>query len=390
VSRCNLAHMTQPILINGEAPNLFCGLLSYRVRADRDSRENFLTESFAYVLAVDPRAAVQIIQAFVGKHFVVAELVGIRTQVSLNDESGLSLPDLMLEVRDTRNRAFEVWIENKWDSFADANQLTTYMRKLAVRSRDTPKHLVLLTPRCSDAQVAELCMVKKSPVSLSHMSWSKIHEVVTSHCAHAITREFELFLSEHRLGLVGISLDEALAHLKMQQHKRVPVEHPFRRKLKSLCDRLLADLDPASPLSEGGYTHDAYGRVGIWTFHQKITLGFLYDPKDHGTEFLDQTRPLDIVVRIEGALERKAANLLRPKMASLAKRLEKAGFACDNGRWRSNKHTTLLGQYRPGFPFELSSLEQYLRVLDIFRSTLKLIAEDAQAMAVLQRMPGHS
>lgn len=382
--------MTQSILINGELPNLFRGLLSYRVRADRDSRENFLTECFAYVLAMDPKAATLVIQALVGTRFEVAELVGISTQVSLSDESGMSLPDLMLDMRDTKKRTFEVWIENKWGSFAEANQLTTYLTKLRARSPETPKHLVLLTPRYSDAQIAEICMGKRSAVSLSHMSWSKIHEVVSTHCTRRITREFEQFLSEQKLGLSAISLDEARAHRTVQQRERVPVEHPFRRKLHFLCDRLLDDLDPASPLIEGAYRHDGYGRVGIWMLHHKITLGFLYDPEDHRTKFLDETRPLDIVVRIEGSFNRVEADLVRLKMASLTERLERAGFSCDNGRWRSNRHTTVLGHYRPGFPFELSPSEQYLRVLEVFRSTLELIAEDTQAMTVLRQMPGHS
>ena len=42
-----------PITTNGRIPNLFRGLLSYRPRARGDSRENFLTEAFAYVLAMD-------------------------------------------------------------------------------------------------------------------------------------------------------------------------------------------------------------------------------------------------------------------------------------------------------------------------------------------------
>ena len=83
--------MDAPITINGEAPNLFRGLLAYRPRIERESKENFLTEAFAYVLAMDPKVAAKIIEAFVEDRFEVKRLLSIETQVSLRDAESRGL-----------------------------------------------------------------------------------------------------------------------------------------------------------------------------------------------------------------------------------------------------------------------------------------------------------
>src|SRR4051812_9985961 len=103
--------MDSLITINGKLPNLFCGLLSYRPRADRDSHENFLTESFAYLLAKDPAVATRIVNAMVGEKFKLKRIKNIRTQVSLGNENGRGLPDMMIEALEHDGKSLQIWIE---------------------------------------------------------------------------------------------------------------------------------------------------------------------------------------------------------------------------------------------------------------------------------------
>jgi len=370
------------ITINGKTPNLFRGLLSYRPRADRDSRENFLTESFAYVLAMDPAVAVRIIQAFVEDRFEVKRLISIRTQVSLSDKNGRGLPDMMLEVLDRKNQTVQVWIENKWDSFADVDQLDRYRAHLKTHEPTVRKHLVLLTPRHTDAK---LCPMSSSNIALTHTSWSEIHEVVTTHRSHDITNEFEQFLGAQRLAVQPITLAEARDHWQKLQDKASPRDILLRENLWILCRRVQDGLT-ITELTEDASCRDNYGRVALWMFSRRITLGVMFDPTDHASEFIDEQRPLDLIVRVEGPYTKANVEPARVKLSPLVTMLEKAGFACDQGRWRSNKHTLVLGHLRQGFPFDASADEQVERLIKVFNSTQSLITSDESLMTLLRKV----
>jgi hypothetical protein len=374
--------MDAPITINGKAPNLFRGLLAYRPRAGGDSRENFLTEAFAYVLAMDPNVAVKIIEAFVEGRFEVKRLVSVSTQVSLHDESSRGLPDMKIEVLDRDNRRMQVWIENKWDAFADPDQLTRYLGYLDRLEPAVPKHLVLLTPRHTDAKV---CPASKSNITLTHVSWSKIHEVVIAHHAHAITNEFEAFLSEQQLVVQPITLAAAHEHYRKVKAKEDLSVTRLRENLWTLCSRVL-DALPQGELSKDAHVVVNFGRVGLWMFDKCITLGLMYDPDNHASAFLDEARPLDLFVRVEGPYKKAEAEHERANLAPLVRTLEKAGYACDQGRWRASHHTVLLGHYREGFQFDVRADEQVRWVLDVFSSTLTVIESDESLMKLLRRV----
>jgi hypothetical protein len=372
--------MDTKIMINGNAPNLFSGLLSYRSRADRDSRENFLTEAFAYVLAMDPTVAVKIIEAFIEGRIEVSRVVSVSTQVSLRNEAGWALPDMRIEVLGSDNEPMQVWIENKWGAFADPDQLMRYLGYLDRLEPEIPKHLVLLTPRHTDARV---CQASKSITTLTHTSWSKIHEVVAAHRAHGITKEFEAFLREQELAVQPITLVAAQEHYRGIRGKDDLSTTRLRARLWTLCTRVLEAL-PLRELSQDAHAIDNYGRVGLWMFDRRVTLGLMYDPYDHASSFLDEARPMDLIVRVEGDYKRREAEPVRASLQPLVQALEKAGYACNPGHWRENKHTVLLGHYRDEFPFDVSADDQMQWVLDVFTSTLSIIENDESFMKLLR------
>ena len=365
------------ILINDTAPNVFQRLLSYRPRPDRDSKENFLTEAFAYVLAQDPKVAAKIIEGFTAGGVRVKRLVSITTQVRLADGRGLL--DMKIEVLDQGDQPVQVWIENKWDSPADYGQLVGYLKFLETLEPAIPKHLVLLTPRHADAlDLPE----SKSGVRLTHMTWSKIHEVVTAHQAHAITKELEAFLSMQRLSVRPIMLQEAREHYLKLRAKDDSRGREFLQNLEELCGRALNILSKRE-LSKDVELHAGYGRIGLWMFDKRVTLGVLYDPTDHSTAFLDDERPLDLVVRVEGDYKQVEAQPVRKELQSLVSALERIGYACDQGRWRTNRHTVLLGHHREGFPFDVATDEQIRRVSQVFEKTLNVLEGSSGIMRLL-------
>jgi hypothetical protein len=377
--------MDTPILINGETPNLFRQLFAYRPREANTPRENFLTESFAFVLATDPVVAKPILQAFVGNRFDIKRLLALTTQKSLtsDEEEGRSLPDMMADVELVDGGHGQVWMENKWDSPADSEQLRTYLRKLERQDKKLPKHLVLLTPRHTDAAH---CPKEKFATTVSHESWSKIHEVVKAHNFHPMTHDFEAFLTDaQNLVVRSITLTQALEYRRLMEANEDWKVTKLRDHLYTLCDRVREAL-PVSDFTADKGTDLKYGRAGIWCYGGRITFGVLHDPADHKTAFVNPERPLDLFLRIEGPYLHKpeAREAMRKKLAPLAQILEARGFACDQGKWRTNLNTVLLAHDREPFPFDASADEQVQCVLERFTQMLNLLNKPQCAQIVSQ------
>lgn len=371
--------MDSDITINGETPNLFRRLLAYRPRADRDSRENFLTESFAYLLAKDSAVALKIVTAMVEGRFQLKRITSIRTQVSLGDASSRGLLDMKIEALDRNGNTLQIWIENKWDSPADVDQINRYIAYLRAHDSKSRLHLVLLTPRHTDAK---LCSIAGPGISLTHLTWSKIQEILATHRASGIAKEFERFLNEQRLAVQSITLAAAQDHRRRLADKSGLDGNYLLENLWTLCSRVRQQLTTTALTKDAGCS-EGYGRVALWMFGGRMSLGVLFDPADHATEFLDERRPLDLIVRIEGPYKKANSEPARAKLSPLVTKLERVGYACEQHRRLGNHHTLVLGHYREGFPFNSSADEQVARLTEIFDSTQLLIANDKRLMSLL-------
>jgi hypothetical protein len=330
--------------------------------------------------------AIKIVEELVEHRFQVKRLAGISTQISLSDETSRGRPDMMIEVFAHDGQKVHVWIENKWNACADPDQLARYIGYIDQQDGDVRNHLVLLTPRHTDAKV---CQIPKSRIPLTHMSWSKLHEVVNANAADDLAKEFAAFLTEERLTVRPISLAAAREHYRKVQAKEDRSEIRLREDLWMLCGRV-HDALGKTEISEDAYGTDRYGRVGLWMFASRITLGLLHDPSDHCSEFVDESRPLDLIVRVEGPYTKADVETERTRLAPLVRALEKAGYACNQGRWRANAHTIVLGHYRESLPFDRSSDDQVQWVLDVFNSTLSAMDEDGKLMKLLRSVRRYS
>jgi hypothetical protein len=382
--------MGASILINDKPPNLFRQLLAYRPRESNTPRENFLTESFSFVLASDPAVAKSILQAFVGNRFVIKRLLALTTQAYLtcDEEEGWSLPDMMADVELEDGGRAQVWMENKWDSAADAGQLREYLRKLEQKDKGVPKHLVLLTPRHTDAVH---CPKLKLSTSVSHESWSRIHEVIRSHPLNPMTRDFEAFLATaERLVVRPITLAQVREYRRASEANEAACASRLREHLYTLCDRVCVLL-PDGTFTADRRTVVNYGRAGIWSYDSRLTFGLLFDPTDHRTAFLNPERPLDLFLRIEGPYKgkREAREAMRSKLAPLVRALEADGFACDQGNWRSNGNTLLLAHDGHPFPFEATADEQVQWVFERFCVMLDFLNK-RQFSRIVEQVLGYS
>jgi len=383
----------QQVLVNELTPNLFRALLPYRGREGRDSHENFLTEAFAHFLATQQAANIGIVEKVVSNRFSIEQLVSIETQKNVSHEASGTrcIPDIQIRARDNAGSAVEIWIENKWASPASSEQLSRYLDAMAKRSRkdNVPRHLALLTPRIGDRQVMTALKAPHRLVTLSGISWPEIHELMAAATLDAIGAELVVFMKEEGLGHLEL-LTRAEVSDDFRLLTKAGKSHPFRQKLRRLCNMLLNEPQIAGMAAlKDAETHDAWGRACIFTADGKVSLGFLYDPTDHATAFLDPNMHLDICIRIEGNYDRASVAAERAEFSWLVARLDDAGFDCDisAGRWRSNKHTILLGHYRAGFPFgQPTAQAQYQAIMGVFYKSFSVVFSDATAVQQIQRL----
>ena len=91
-------------------------------------------------------------------------------------------------------------------------------------------------------------------------------------------------------------------------------------------------------------------------------------------------------MRVQGPYKSAEVEGERTKLAPLARLIKGAGYACDQGDWRTNRHTLMLGHYREEFPFDMNADTQVQWVLDVFSATLSAIDGNTAAMRLLRQV----
>jgi len=393
--------------------NLFVRLFSYHPRKDHSPEENFLTEAFAYVLATDARVQGPLIEALTGGALCGARVDRVATQVLHEDKSfaGRCIPDAVITGKDASGQPFELWLENKWHAPWNDEQILLYNKmitgpKAMVRGRAV--HLAFVAGRLDQVKLAKAQMARfRAATGRIALAWSRLHEIIA--CTAAVsttTSQFAEFLDRNGLGAVDrITLAAARAFAARPPRAKARGEtdtqtgqephEQFKRQLQAMCasviDRLDADGQAFAPDLA---CHVGYGRVSAMSQDFKVSIGFLYDTQDHRTSFLDPDFPLDICARVQADPTGVSAVSLARRRASfdaLREELEKTGFDCDpdEGRWRNNKHTVVLGQYRLGMPWGAASgIAQAEALSGIFARAGKVLSQPTYR-GLIRKLPSY-
>jgi hypothetical protein len=380
--------------------NLFVRLFSYYPRKDHSPEENFLTEAFAYVLATDPGVQGPLIEALTGGALRGARVDGVETQALHEDESfaGRCIPDAVITGKDASGQPFELWLENKWHAPWNDKQILLYDQMITgpkALARGRAVHLAFVAGHLDQVKLAKAQMATfNAATGRTALAWSALHEVIAGAAAESTTAaQFAEFLSRNGLGAVDkITLVAARAFASRPAGAKVKGEtgeqaglephEKFKRQLQAMCASIIDQLDAdRRAFAPDLRCHVGYGRVSAMSQDLKVSIGFLYDVQDHRTSFLDPDVPLDICARIQADPAGVSDNSLtarREAFTALREELEEIGFDCDPdaGRWRNNKHTVVLGQYRPGMPWDVASGVAQAEVLsDIFARTGQLLSQ---------------
>ena len=386
---------TMPASLNGGPPNIFVGLFNQQPREFARRDEDFLTEALAYVVATEDGLQADLVRALTGGLVVGARVAEVETQLPVaKPDDSRCRPDLRMAGIDGEGRRFELWLENKWGAPLSEDQLTSYREQLA-RTDAKVRHLVFVSRNFSHVDAAgRLLKVARRGVTGSALAWRDLHAALGPEDERpGLLAQFRRFLTAKGLGaLSAVTLEDALAYRKARDDgKRLGSANSYRRTLQGLCETALkAHLALWS--TEELRVWDAWGRAALYDPSYRASVGMLYDPGDHRTRFIDPARPTDIVIRIQAepaGQSTEALEALRGKFKPLAAELETLGYDCNpgGGSWALNRHTLLLGHYRPGFPWEAKTgAEQAARLAEIFQPALEALRQSSVSQLIF-RLP---
>lgn len=327
-------------------PNLLVNLFPWRPREGIAPAENFLTEAFVHTLRVNAAFRSMWLMQVLGQAVDESSLV-IDTRAShANADSGTTIfPDIDVRGEFASGTPFTLLIEVKWKAAYSPSQLTNYDRLLA--SKQNP-HLVFLCARESDYRSAV-----KDAVSLVHaefhpLLWENIFIALQSAAADCLISKELLGFMEHH----GLSPAQPMSKSMAEGYI---ASKPIFERFHRYSEKLLREFDwtilpPQYHDIESTEVRDRYGRVAIEfapSWNGAISIGFLYDNRDHAVPFADGTsNSIDLIMRIEAAPKAKGRDLMTAAARAKTPAIREVGgvVRLDGDQANRNRHTLLIAQ----------------------------------------------
>lgn len=335
---------------DGESISIFSYLTGYVPTDKRESKEDFLTQAFAWILEQYPKFAYYYINFInkkicrkVDKNTTVYAISNgynykyeIETQRNL--DGGHSRLDLLISTKADNDKKVYYICEHKVDSELSENQISRYM---SLKSEINPDpsaefYSILLTKDIKQhTQYADVKIV-----------WGDVKELIDTFLTEEHLKgekEYIFVLEQLSMYLAEKGLENAkpIDKSDLENHNfnivKFDNDSCIEKTLSYFINRLKDDLDKLeyednlkkefpnlSKLSEANYKltcdKESWGRKGISIFGNEwdqkksyndvnlikgawkvgLFVGFLYSPRDHKIEPLDAKKGFDMVIILDG------------------------------------------------------------------------------------------
>jgi hypothetical protein len=279
--------------------NLFSSLFEFRTRDGHSPKENFLTEALIYVIRKNPEAMCVWVKLLA--HIDVdASSVQISTRLShMDEEAGTTIyPDVHVSGLDLSGCSFSLIVEHKWDSPCSKPQLEKYAR--IAKHQGEKRTLVFICSSTSERAIADGFEAGRfSYLSYRTLLWRDVFKALAGIQSDDRTLgEFLDFMKKE-----GLGPDRAIS---LQEMRDFMASRGFKERISRYCQRLLNEQDWGiipNELSTQPIVQDRWGRTAVLFAEPKwkyaLSIGFLYDPKDHRVQLVDPENSVDLMIRIE-------------------------------------------------------------------------------------------
>ncbi|MGK5089663.1 hypothetical protein WDW86_19090 [Bdellovibrionota bacterium FG-2] len=274
---------------NGDDNNIFDSLFTYRMGGDRSPNENFLTEAFAYVLRNDDLAFRLWLKGCAEKDIDLVQDPHVETQWYAGT---FGFFDLWVEYT-VRGQKKQLIVENKWDAPTGKWQLEKYAE---FAKKQPCTRLLFVAPGQAKKDIA------KKVVGCKAFRWDEFYTVLNGsrNDLKENTVQFLDFICRKGLGPMA-PLTEASMVSYLDGNKVIDRCEAIMSQVGGRdwsCVRFPRREGPFIPTNRWGRLALEFPRSQDW--NPCVTLGILFDGRDHRVELCDPRRGLDLMLRIEG------------------------------------------------------------------------------------------
>ena len=398
-----------------ESTSLFSFLTGYVPTDKRESKEDFFTQAFAWILEQFPKFAIYYIdflnEKLCRKADVNATIYGmvngqkykyeIETQRNLDD--GHSRLDLLISVKADNDKKVYYICEHKVDSELSENQISRYM---SLKSEINPDpsaefYSILLTKDVKQhTQYADVRIV-----------WGDVKELIDAFLVEDYLkseREFIFVLEQLSMYLTEKGLENAKSVNKWDliNHNfdidKFNKDSDIEKTLNHFMNKLSEDLDELKSegklekifpnllnLSDANYklicNKALWGRKGISIFGNEwdsnksyndvnlfkgawkvgLFVGFLYNPSDHKIEPLNVQKGFDMVIILDGMGKRYSERINNASFDSMTETLKKNSADFNFIPFEELKNNYRLAVLRKSFMDVLSINGEFQNDIDV-------------------------
>lgn len=324
------------------APNLFNALFDFHPRDNHTPKENFLSEGFAYVLKTSKPARDAWLSEVL-KRKVESSDTEIFTRIFERLGKTGVFPDMLIDAKLQDGKSVRIYSEHKWDAICDPVQLQNYF-DVAIKSSDAC--VIFIGSTHKQLQAARKVRLGSEKKELHGcFLWEQVFQTLNAVSKKdEILSQFLDFMKTH-----GLNPGERLTLEKMQAYL---LSNDFEQSLMRATEKLSSEHEwniiPARFHPHKQVTN-RFGRIAIefaapgWK--PTITVGFLIETLGHRVVFTNQSKGIDLLLRIEAMPEllrsaEPALVALRKKVPDLKK--EAASVLLVGERGNGNGHSLLL------------------------------------------------
>lgn len=326
--------------------NLLLNLFAWRPRQNITPAENFLTEAFAHALRQNREFRSNWLGEILGQSVDDGSLI-IETRASYPDvETGTTIfPDIEIRGDLTQGAPFILLIEVKWGARYFRSQLKRYDALLISRPN---AHLAFLCASDSDYNVASRDAASLVHAEFHPILWETVFVSLQNWSENCLySKDLLEFMHHHGLS-PGEPISESMADAFIASKKIFERFRRYTEKLRREFD--WSFLPVAYRDTESAKITDRYGRVAIEFApyrHGVISIGFLYDNRDHRVPFADgSSNSIDLMMRIEASPKARGRDLVSTAIEAKAAELRHAGgvFRLNSDGTARNRHTLFIAQ----------------------------------------------
>jgi len=313
--------------------SIFSYLVSYVPTDKRESREDYLTQMFAWILEnIEGVSAcyVQFLCAKIGIS-LPESTDGLNISISTQTTVPSGRIDLLLRV----NQAIGFICEHKVHSELSENQIQKYIDDSSILGTEKYYSVLLTFSTLQHTQKADVSII-----------WSDIYEfierILPSYSAEDafVLKQFMKYLAENGMGKAElISLESMLGYwpaMKLEAN----LDMIFRQIVESDFEKLCPGIKTIGTNYHPSYKRSRWGRIGIDFFSEwdmGLFAGVLLDTADHALPPVDVDKGPDFVVFLESIYSKTNSsdreiyekNIHSAKYINLISTLEKTHGAFD-------------------------------------------------------------